>query len=250
MQLVLCLMVASITEVIFEGTATTSNVTKFIVPRVTPLVIAPVPSACPPCLTSKRLSLFCSGFGEVTGGAAPRVCLLVNFYWLYETSTERQDNSFNLVCTEFFIRSFFGCFISVTDKHTFWPHSSSFPSPEPSLHEQLWFQRLLHSSFLFLLASCKNYFITHILPFDSFLSLTLIIIFFCPSFFLKNKQIIPYMHPQRPRPSQWILQCCSVSHQTPSQSSASALCLNPGNWCSYSRSLGMYLSFCSCLLFS
>lgn len=73
-------MVASVTEVIFEDIDTTSNVTEFIVPRVTSLVIALVPSACPPSLASKLLRLFCSGFGEVTDAALPSVCLLLNFY--------------------------------------------------------------------------------------------------------------------------------------------------------------------------
>lgn len=80
LQLVLCLMVANISEVVFEDTDTRSNVTKFIVPRVTSLVTAILHSACLPSPASKHHCLFCSSFGEGTGAAAPSVCLLLNFY--------------------------------------------------------------------------------------------------------------------------------------------------------------------------
>lgn len=83
LQLVLCLMVANISEVVFEGTDTRSSVTKFIVPRVTSLVTALLRSAYLPSPASKHHCLFCFNFEEGTGTSAPSVCLLLDFYELY-----------------------------------------------------------------------------------------------------------------------------------------------------------------------
>lgn len=80
LQLVLSLMVANMSEVVFKGTDTRSDVAEFIVPGVASLVTALLHSVYLPSPVSKHHCLFSSSFGEGTGPAAPSVCLLLNFY--------------------------------------------------------------------------------------------------------------------------------------------------------------------------
>lgn len=246
MQLVLCLMVASITEVIVEGIDTTSNVTKFIALRVTSLFIALVPSACLPSLASKCLRLFCSVFGEVTGATAPSVCLLLTLLNFYREARRFFQTHLYWVLHKLF---FFGWLISGTDKCTFWPHYSSFPYTEPSLDEQLWFQRPLHS-FLFLLASCENY-SSHI--FSPLIPSSCLPSSSSSSFVLPSSSRINKYHKYTPKSPNLLIEYYSTAHWNPSQSSASALrlsqatdALTQGPWGCTSFSAFVSVSHSSC----